>query len=357
MKGVFVNKYIQTIMASMPSLKNLMLRNYTERLKPLRVWYEVTDRCNSRCNGCNIWRKKPTPNPMTPDELEKAFSDPLFSDMKYILNSGGEAVVRKDIEELLLAEHRALPQADLHLSTNGIMGKRIVQVAETMLSHDIPLEVGISLDGIGPRHDEVRGVPGNYEKTDWLINELISMRKKHNGKIKPVVGLTLTEKTVDSYEEVKSYTDKRDLPFCVQWYNESTFYDNVGKVTSSNGKEKDKILQIVQSLGDGLLKKKWIDWLNGKSIKFHCFAMHTFCVIKCNGDIVPCLSFWDVKAGNIRENNPSEVWHSKEARKAREMVKNCPGCLNSWGLGWSSGAFMYPALLCSLNYKLKRLLP
>jgi MoaA/NifB/PqqE/SkfB family radical SAM enzyme len=351
-----MNKYIKVLRNSVPSFKNVILREFTERLKPIRIWYEVTDRCNSRCKGCNIWRKKATPDPLTISEIERTFRDPLFSEMEFILNSGGEAVIRKDIEEILLTEHRVLPNAALHLSTNGILGERIIQVTKTMLQHNIPLEIGVSLDGIGPKHDEIRGVPGNYEKTNWLLKELVSMREKYDGKIKPLVGLTLTNNTVDSYEEVKSYTQELNLPFCVQWYNESPFYDNVGKVSQCSDRDKEKMFEIVQSLDNGLLKKKWIDWLQGKSIKFRCFAMHTFCVLKCNGDIVPCLSLWDLKAGNVKEKTPSEVWHSDAARKAREAVRNCPGCLNSWGLGWSSAAFMYPALLCSLQYKLKKLI-
>ena len=350
-----MNKYMDVIKKSIPSIKNVILRDFTEQLKPKRIWYEVTDRCNSHCKGCNIWRKTPKPNPLTVDEIEKTFRDPLFSDMEYILNSGGEPVARKDMAEVLLAEHRALPNAALHMSTNGIAGRRIVEVAETMLRNDIPLEIGISLDGIGSNHDEIRGVPGNFEKTEWLLKELVSMREKSDGKIKPLVGFTVTNQTIDYYEDVKSYVDKLDLPFCVQWYNESTFYDNVGQVSQGNVEERRKMFEFVSSLPEGLLKKKWLDWLDGKSIKFRCFAMHTFCVMKCDGDIVPCLSLWDAKAGNVREKTPTEVWHSEEAKKIRQMVSDCQGCLNSWGLGWSMDAFMYPAMLCSIENKLKKL--
>ena len=235
-----MKKYMRIMKKSLPSVKNVILRDFTQQLKPTRIWYEVTDRCNSRCKGCNIWRKTPKPNPLTVDEIEQTFRDPLFSDMKYILNSGGEPVVRKDIADVLLAEHRALPNAALHMSTNGIAKERILRVAETMLRHDIPLEIGISLDGIGADHDEVRGVPGNFEKTEGLLKELVLMKERSHCKIKPLVGFTLTHQTIDYYEDVKSYTDELGLPLCVQWYNESTFYDNVGKVSQGSIEQKRK---------------------------------------------------------------------------------------------------------------------
>jgi len=90
--------------------------------------------------------------------------------------------------------------------------------------------------------------------------------------------------------------------------------------------------------------------LSGKSIKFSCFAMYTFCVLKCNGDIVPCLNLWDMKAGNVREKSPADIWHSYEAKKVRKIIKSCDGCLNSWGAPWSFSSSFYPILLFYLKH-------
>jgi MoaA/NifB/PqqE/SkfB family radical SAM enzyme len=124
------------------------------------------------------------------------------------------------------------------------------------------------------------------------------------------------------------------------WYNQASFYDNVGDRTNGNTKQ----VQAVASQPASLLRDKWIDLLNGKSIRFPCFAMHTFCVLKANGDIVPCINFWDRTAGNVKDASPTAIWHSAGAKEVRKAIDGCEGCLNSWGFGWSIRSSYYPIL-------------
>jgi MoaA/NifB/PqqE/SkfB family radical SAM enzyme len=339
--------------------KNLLLRNSDKFLKPKWLWFEVTDRCNSRCTHCHIWQKKPAENPLSPEEIEKVLSDPLFQGLESILNSGGEPVLREDIEEILLKEHKVLPKAQLHLSTNGLLPERVIDVVKTILQHNIPIEIGGSIDGIGKKHDLIRGIEGNFEKVDRLLQRLITMREKYKDKIKLIIGFTLSSLTLDNFEEVKVYAQKMKVDLLVQWYNESSFYNNVKSSLSYNREQKEKMMKIIQSLSPTALNSMWIKWLENKSIKFPCFAMYTFCVLRCNGDIVPCLSHWDTKAGNIRESSPSQIWHSYQAKKLRKIVKNCQGCLNSWGVDWSFASSFYPNLSFNLrhpNVLLKKLI-
>lgn len=83
--------------------KNLILRSTSEVLKPTQIVYMVTDRCNSRCVHCNIWRKEPTKNPLSSREVEQVFSDDLFEDVKYVLCTGGEPAVRNDLQDIILS--------------------------------------------------------------------------------------------------------------------------------------------------------------------------------------------------------------------------------------------------------------
>lgn len=58
-------------------------------------------------------------------------------------------MLRPDIVDFYLAIHRALPNTQLHLSTNGIAADRILKVVNEVISHGIFLKIGISVDGIG----------------------------------------------------------------------------------------------------------------------------------------------------------------------------------------------------------------
>lgn len=329
---------------------NLILRNSSELLKPKWIWFEATDRCNSHCVHCSIWRKKPTENVLSVKEIKKVFSDPLFQNLEYIIVSGGEPVLREDIEEILLTLHRVCPKAKLDLSSNGLLPERVIDVVKTMAQNDVSIGVGVSIDGIGEKHDLIRGTKGNFEKANQLLRELTLMREKYNNKVKPIIGFTLSNFTLDSFEEVRDYAQKMKVDLVVQWYNESSFYDNVGKNLIDKTNNREKMIKILQSLPYNPLNDLWIRWLRDKCIKFQCFAMYTFCVLRCNGDIVPCLSHWDIKAGNVREKSPRQIWHNYESKKTRKIVKNCSGCLNSWGVGWSFSSSFYPNLFFNLRH-------
>jgi MoaA/NifB/PqqE/SkfB family radical SAM enzyme len=331
------------------SPKNLFFRAINRTLKPRWLWFGVTDRCNSRCKHCDIWKQKPIEKPLTPREIEKAFSDPLFKDIEYVINSGGEAVLRSDLEEILLIEHKAFPKARLQLSTNGLLPDRVINVAQFALDHGINLDVGVSLDGIGEQHDFVRGVKGNFEKADKLLHELLMLKEQYKERLDITIGFTLSNLTLPFLNGVREYARKLNVNFSVQWYNESSYYENVGKSLCAKN---EKMLEAVQSLPTTILRKMWIKWLKGKSIKFPCFAMYTFCVLKCDGNISPCLSLWHVNVGNIREKSPTEIWNSFKAREARKIVKNCQGCLNSWGTGWSFSSYALIPLFFYLKHPL-----
>ena len=326
-------------------VQNLILRSCSESLKPRWIVYMVTDRCNSRCVHCNIWRKEPTRDPLTPKEVEQVFSDDLFRDVKYVLCTGGEPAVRNDLEDIILSIHKALPEATIQLSTNGLLPDRVIEVAKAAVKHDISLDIGVSLDGLGEEHDKIRGVKGNFEKADRLIHEMVELRKGNKSKLHIAAGIVLSDLTLDSLPKVRSYAKRLNIELTEAWYNESSFYDNVGKNVFSN-----KLIEAVKSQPPSPLQELWFRALKGKSIKFPCFAMHTFCVLKCNGDIVPCLNLFDTSAGNVRGKTPTEIWHSPEMKKVRKVVKDCRGCLNSWGAGWSLQSSYYPFLLFYLKH-------
>jgi MoaA/NifB/PqqE/SkfB family radical SAM enzyme len=325
--------------------KNLILRATSEALKPTTVIFEVTDRCNSRCQHCNIWRKESTKVVLTAEEIENTFSDELFRGVGYVIITGGEVALRHDLEEVVLRMHRVLPQARLQLSTNGLLPDQIIQVVKAATKNDISLDVGISLDGIGEAHDHVRGVKGNFEEANRLIHELIALRESRGEKLGIAAGIVLSDLTLHSLEEVRAYARELGIGLTEAWYNESPFYDNISGTHSFS----NEMVAAVKSQPISPLQEKWLKALNGEPIRFSCFAMYTYLFLRCNGDIQPCLGV-NLTTGNVKESSPTSIWHSSDAQKARKMVKDCQGCLNSWGASWSFSSSYYPHLLFHLRH-------
>jgi MoaA/NifB/PqqE/SkfB family radical SAM enzyme len=300
-----------------------------------KLWIENTDLCNSRCGTCSIWKRRESESKLTPDTLFNLLSNNIFRNVDYIINSGGEPSII-DLAGFLRAEHKALPKATLQVSTNGLLPDKVFDAVESAVSDGAKVEVGISLDGVGESHDMIRGVKGNFEHVDYLIR-----------KLKPLcqvtVGSTLTDRTVKYGNVMVYYTKNTGVPFMWHWANQSAFYgDGVANVSKENA---EKALCLVPN---SYYKSMWLRSLNGKPQKFRCSALTSFAVIKCSGEVVPCLSHWNRSIGNMLTDDPQRIWRG--AKEQRRFVKSCSGCLNSWGCGWSLQQQYTPLL----KYAIKR---
>lgn len=326
--------------------KNLILSGSGKNLKPRWIWFGVTDRCNSRCAHCNIWKKEPVLNPLSLEEIKKILSDPLLSEVETIINSGGETILRSDIVDIIKLEHQIFPQASLDLSSNGILADRVLEVVRALMDENIKINVGISLDGLGEEHDKVRGVPGNFQKVDYLINKLSDIKKKYPDLLSLVAGFTLSDLTLAEWQKVKKYADGKGIDFMMQWYNQSSFYQNNKPGAES---DREKMLAAVASQDNTIIREKWLKLIKGEEIKFKCYAAKSFFALRSDGQIVPCLNYWDSALGNARHETLSRIWNNERAKKIRQEIKNCPGCLNSWGVEWSMTTAFYPRLMFYLR--------
>jgi MoaA/NifB/PqqE/SkfB family radical SAM enzyme len=124
------------------------------RKRPVLVHFEVTMRCNARCGFCDYWR---TPADEKAHEL-RSFADAarFFSPM-IVQFTGGEPLLRRDLEELVAAVHRAVHLKYLNVLTHG--GMLNVDRARSLWAAGIN-QFSISLDYLDERHDAARGIPG-----------------------------------------------------------------------------------------------------------------------------------------------------------------------------------------------------
>lgn len=309
--------------------------------KPRFLWVETSDLCNSRCVTCNIWQNKESKNVL---DL-KVLGNPLFHNVEYIINSGGEPSL-SDLSGILLAEHKFLPKAVLQVSTNGLLVDKVFDAVVDALKAGARVDVGLSLDGVGDAHDLWRGVPDNFAKVEALTKKLFYLKHRFWGFLNVTVGSTLTDKTFESSQDLYSYAKKYDVNFMWHWFNQSSFYNN-----SELALSKENVKEALKIMPDSLYKQFWLESLEGKKPCFECYALRAFAVLKCNGDLVPCLSRWGQSIGNVMEADCETVWNSALADKARFEVSKCAGCLNSWGCSWSLQTKYFPSLLYKLKEK------
>lgn len=133
------------------------LLHYSRDKKPVVVW-NVTQRCNLHCAHCySSSQNRDYPGELTTAEGLSLIDHLAQFGVPTLLFSGGEPLMRPDLFELA----RAAREAGMRtvLSTNGTLldERRALQVAEAGFSY-----VGVSIDGIGPLHDRMRGSKGAF---------------------------------------------------------------------------------------------------------------------------------------------------------------------------------------------------
>ena len=126
----------------------------TLRRRPLLVHFEVTLRCNARCDFCDYWK---TPSDARRFEAESFADAARFFNPMLVTFTGGEPLLRRDLEELVAAVDAALRLKYTTLITHG--GMLTVERAASLRDAGIH-QFNISLDYLDGRHDTARGIPG-----------------------------------------------------------------------------------------------------------------------------------------------------------------------------------------------------
>lgn len=152
------------------SLAQRFLFNYFSR-KSLLASFEITHNCNARCKHCHLGGSF----------KEKRASARRFGLIARQLNppvvqiSGGEPLLRQDIEEIIRAIRIPNRAPFIILTTNGALltKKKYLKLRQAGID-----EFSISLDYPDERQDEFRQIPGLFNKIKTLIESFDSGEEK-----------------------------------------------------------------------------------------------------------------------------------------------------------------------------------
>lgn len=183
------------------------LLHYSADKKPVVVW-NVTRRCNLFCIHCYAdAHDREYPGELTTEEGRRLLDDLAAFGVPVVLFSGGEPLIRPDIFEL--AAHAASLGLRCVLSTNGTL--ITPEVAHRILEAGFAY-VGISLDGIGPAHDKVRGKLGAYEES------LAGLRRCRDLGVRVGLRFTVHRKNVEQLPAVLDLLETEDIPRCCVYH-------------------------------------------------------------------------------------------------------------------------------------------
>ncbi len=115
--------------------------------------------------------------------------------------SGGEPTLRKDVPEIIDMFVANNGVNRVIIPTNALVKSRVYEVVDRALSANpsIDLYLNIALDGYGLTHDQIRGVPGNWEKTLDCIEALYPLKKLYADRLRLNVNTVIC---AENYTEV-----------------------------------------------------------------------------------------------------------------------------------------------------------
>jgi MoaA/NifB/PqqE/SkfB family radical SAM enzyme len=128
------------------------------RRRPVLVHFEVTMRCNARCGFCDYWK---TPASAKNEETERCAEAARFFNPMLVTFTGGEPLLRRDLEEMVAGVRDAIRLKYITLLTHG--GMLTPERGRSLWEAGVS-QFNVSLDYVDGRHDTERGIPGLTQK-------------------------------------------------------------------------------------------------------------------------------------------------------------------------------------------------
>jgi len=317
---------------------------------PINVTFSVTRRCQSRCGTCMIWKAPELP------ELDLAAIEAMFRSIgrTFFFNiSGGEPYLRSDLPGIVRLACRHLRPAVIHVPTNALMPGRIEETTREMLeiirreSPGTALTVKPSFDGIGARHDEIRGVPGNFDRLLDTLGRLTALRREYPG-LHVGVGTVISKFNSGELPEVIEYARGLGVDTYIneiaeereEFFNvgsgitpDPATYGNIMEGFRRATVEKIRHARLLGRITSGLRLVYYdlvVRILREKRQVIPCYAGLLNVHINADGAVWPCaIRAYAAEMGRVGpEGDFASAWNSRRAREIRRSIRRgecwCP---------------------------------
>jgi MoaA/NifB/PqqE/SkfB family radical SAM enzyme len=304
---------------------------------PLNLTISVSYRCNSRCKTCNVWQR---PNDdFTLEEYEKTFAS-IGTDAYWFTFSGGEPTLRKDLPEIIGAAYRHCRPGIINIPTNGIQDHLIPGRIERILQLAPKSEVivNLSLDGVGEKHDIVRGVKGNFARAMRTYAGLQALKGRYKN-FTLGVHTVISNFNIDEFDTIYTFVRDELKPdsFISEIAEERVELDTVGMGITPPA---EKYKRVIERLQEGIHKAefsgvsritqafrdRYYDLVKQTLVEkrqvIPCLAGIASAQIAPNGDVWTCCIRAE-SVGNLRDHHYDfrAAWTTTKAQSLRQSIK------------------------------------
>ncbi|MBE2200482.1 MAG: radical SAM protein [Anaerolinea sp.] len=334
-------KSMPGVLARIP-LFRLYRRFGWPKMLPINITLSPSPKCNSRCLTCNIWMKRE--NELTLAEWDKVLAS--LGDAPYWFTiSGGEPLMFPDIVELTKLAYKHCKPGIINIPTNAILKSGPERVREILKTcTDSQLIINLSLDGVGEKHDFIRGVPGNFEKFEERLQQYLALREEFPNL---AVGIhsVVSVFSVGHLDELIAYADQSGADqFITEIAEPRVELDTVGlPITPDKESYRAAIDQLIAYVNSKQYKGvsriteafrlEYYDLvkriLEEQDQVIGCYAGWASAQIYADGTVWPCCVRAD-DLGNLRDHNYDfkEIWFGEKIKDVRRSIAarecHCP---------------------------------
>lgn len=306
---------------------------------PLQFTFFVTSRCNARCPFCFYWQKRHSKqDELTVDEIEKISQS--MDDLLWLLFSGGEIYVRKDLPDIVDCFYRNTRPVIITLPTNGVAPQLILPATEEILQRcpNSAIVSKVSLDALYTEHDAIRNTPGNFEKAMETYEGLRRLGEKYDN-LQLGINTVFCRENQDKMDEIIDFVD--ELPGC-ETHTISLVRGNpadegykrvdldkyrraIGRLEKEMKTDDAKMYHFamarLKSAQDLVQRRMIYETVRQGRRQLPCFAGRLDAVMNEVGDVFPC-EILPEKMGNVREAGYDfkKVFNSRQADKVRAKI-------------------------------------
>lgn len=316
------------------------------KVMPVNVAVSIISTCNSRCRTCNIWAET-TPGDgkdLTVEEFDRVFKS-LGRTPYWFTVSGGEPFMRKDIVEICKSIYDRCRPAQINIPTNSLVWRPIAERVAAIADYctESELVINLSLDGVGEKHDEVRGIKGNFDKVMLVYGQLRALKRPN---LTVGVHSVISNFNIDHFPRLHDFVVNEMKPdsFISEIAEERVELGTIGAgITPPLGSYAGAVDQLIASSAEHAhqgrsqviqaFRRKYYDlvkrYLEKQAQAVPCHAGWASAHIAPNGDVWTCAVRAEPIA-NLRDHDYDfkRIWFGNEASPLRKSIRRgdcaCP---------------------------------
>ena len=273
-----------------------------------------------------------------------------------LVPSGGEPILHKDLAAIFdYAFENLHSLRSACFFTNSLLPHKVREIVEETINlrvkhrrRDVFFSIGLSLDGYGRTHDEIRGIKGafgkvmeNYlglktltKKGNFFIGFNCLVQKKNLESGDAHLMLDIAERALlpiyfplvygkDIFHNKDNACDwnveEELVTDAVDFYSEAVARAQKGKLLVDNGAYYEMVLERLRG---------------GRRTLPCLFRRKKACLIDADGSVYHCDLTRESLIGNIYEKSFDEIWNSPQRDVAyQKMTRYCDRCLSNCAVG------------------------